>query len=373
MNRGPLGTPFIYLPPWHGDVHAPAIPDAEGHFDHYTPGMPGFAAAHIFGCVRFTLDVWEGYIGQPLVWHFRDHADRLEISLLPEWDNAQYGYGFLEAGSQRDELGRPSLSVSISMSSPMRSGTRSFTPSSACRASAPNIQNMSASRKSFSDCVSLIAAMHFPSVIAQVLDQTHGNLYRTNRLARFSESSTQSQIRSANNTSTMAEFVNGWTNEHALSQPLTGAIFDILVDIFHESLVERGLITPDVENLADLAEIDPRFAPALQSEFDHAFGGDPDAILPKRSSMRATLWDTISRRPCGNLAPTSSTMAMSRAPCLRSIGSKQTADIRGFSFQTSSGAALAGSMQGGRSIPDIAAIFIPIAPCCQSTGLNFRE
>ena len=100
MNRGPLGTPFIYLPPWRGDVHAPAIPDAEGHFDHYTPGMPGFEAAHIFGCVRFTLDVWEGYIGQPLVWHFRDHADRLEISLLPEWDNAQYGYGFLEAGSQ---------------------------------------------------------------------------------------------------------------------------------------------------------------------------------------------------------------------------------------------------------------------------------
>jgi hypothetical protein len=299
MNRGPLGTPFIYLPPWHGDVHAPAIPDAEGHFDHYTPGMPGFAAAHIFGCVRFTLDVWEGYIGQPLVWHFRDHADRLEISLLPEWDNAQYGYGFLEAGSQRDELGRPlpfSLDFDVIAHEVGHAIIYAILGVPRIGTEYPEYVGF---QESFSDCVSLIAAMHFPSVIGQVLDQTHGNLYRSNRIARFSESSTHSQIRSANNTSTMAEFVNGWTNEHALSQPLTGAIFDILVDIFHESLVERGLITPDVENLADLAEIDPRFAPALQSEFDHAFGGDPDgfcqALLDARDIvghyLAETLWE----------------------------------------------------------------------------------
>ena len=77
----------------------------QGNFDHYEPHQPGFMAAHVFGCVRFTLDVWERYLGQPIEWHFRDAYDRLEISLLPWWDNAQYGYGFLEVGSQQDESG----------------------------------------------------------------------------------------------------------------------------------------------------------------------------------------------------------------------------------------------------------------------------
>ena len=89
LNRGPLGTPYLYLPAWAGPAAAPALPDAQGHFDHYRPGEPGFMAAHVFGCVRFTLDVWERYLGQPLEWHFRDGYDRLEISLLPQWDNAQ--------------------------------------------------------------------------------------------------------------------------------------------------------------------------------------------------------------------------------------------------------------------------------------------
>jgi hypothetical protein len=261
--------------------------------------MAGFEAAHIFGGVRFTLDVWEGYIGQPLVWHFRARTDRLEISLLPEWDNAQYGYGFLEAGSQLDELGRAlpfSLDFDVIAHEVGHAIIYAILGVPRIGTEYPEYVGF---QESFSDCVSLIAAMHFPSVIDQVLDQTHGNLYRTNRLARFSESSTQSQIRSANNTHTMAEFVHGWTNEHALSQPLTGAIFDILVDIFHESLVRRGLITPDVENLADLAEIDTRFTAALQSEFDRAFFANPDgfcqALLDARDTvghyLAETLWE----------------------------------------------------------------------------------
>ena len=101
-----------------------------------SPACQALPRPHIFGCVRFTLDVWEGYIGQPLVWHFRDHADRLEISLLPEWDNAQYGYGFLEAGSQHDELGRRSpFSLDFDVIA-HEVGHAIISPYSACRASA---------------------------------------------------------------------------------------------------------------------------------------------------------------------------------------------------------------------------------------------
>ncbi len=28
------GSPYLYLPPWDGDIYAPAVPDADGHFDN---------------------------------------------------------------------------------------------------------------------------------------------------------------------------------------------------------------------------------------------------------------------------------------------------------------------------------------------------
>lgn len=279
VNRGPLGTPFMYLPPWTGRIIEPATPDARGNFDYLRPSMPGFEAAHVFGCVRFTLDVWERYLGQPITWHFRDHYDRLEISILPQWDNAQYGYGFLEVGSQFEKDGSIlpfSLDFDVVAHEVGHAIIFSVLGVPDPGAEYPEYLGF---QEAFSDCVSLIAAMHFPSVIDNVLEETHGNLYRANRLSRFSEFSPHRQIRSANNKRTMDEFAHGWKDEHELSQPLTGAIFDILVDIFHERLVARGLISRAVEDLADIAEFDPTVEASVQYAFDRAFERNADGFV----------------------------------------------------------------------------------------------
>ncbi|MDW6025081.1 hypothetical protein SAZ10_25310 [Mesorhizobium sp. BAC0120] len=297
VNRGPLGTPYIYLPPWAGKIFEPAVPDEQGNFDHYRPSMPGFEAAHVFGCARFTLDVWEHYLGQPLVWHFRDHYDRLEISILPQWDNAQYGYGFLEVGSQFEKDGRVlpfSLDFDVIAHEVGHAIIYSVLGVPSPGTEYPEYLGF---QEAFSDCASLIAAMHFPSVLDNVLTETRGNLYLANRLERFSEFSPHRQIRSANNKRTMAEFVHGWKDEHLLSQPLTGAIFDILVDMFHESLVARGLISPAVENLADIAEFDPAAEARLQDAFNCAFFRNSDgffeALLAARDVVGTYLAETL--------------------------------------------------------------------------------
>lgn len=297
MNHGPLGTPFIYLPPWRKAISAPAFPGERGDFDHYEPGMPGFEAAHLFGCVRFTLDAWERYLGQPLEWHFRDHFDRLEISILPDWDNAQFGYGYLEVGSQfeRDGSVLPfSLDFDIIAHEVGHAIAYSVLGVPGPGTEYPEYLGF---QEAFADCVSLVAAMHFPSVIDNVLGETHGNLYLANRLARFSEFSPHRQIRSANNQRTMAEFVGGWKDEHELSQPLTGAIFDILVDVFHESLVGRGLISARVENLADIAETEPAARRTLQDAFDRAFAGNAagfaEALLDARDVVGTYLTEAL--------------------------------------------------------------------------------
>ena len=81
----------MYLPPWDGPIQPPASPDAAGHFDHIQPGDPGFEAAHLFGSAHFTLDVWEGFFGRKIPWHFRRDYDRLELSILPTFNNAYVG------------------------------------------------------------------------------------------------------------------------------------------------------------------------------------------------------------------------------------------------------------------------------------------
>ena len=279
MNRAPLGTPFIYLPQWTGPRLAPALPDENGNFDYLTPDMPGFEAAHAFGCVRFTLDVWENYLGRPLDWHFSERFEKLEISILPHWNNAQFGYGFLEIGSQFEPDGRVlpfTLDFDVIAHEVGHAIIYSVLGVPLPNAEFPEYEGF---QEAFSDCVSLIAAMHFPSVIDQVLDETRGNLYLSNRIARFSEFPGQRQIRTANNTRTMDEFVDGFKNEHDLSEPLTGAIFDILADIFHESLVERGLISPEVEELAEMVEFGGAESAELQDAFDRAYADDSDGFV----------------------------------------------------------------------------------------------
>jgi hypothetical protein len=296
-NRGPYGTPFIYLPPWTGPTRAPPVPDESGHFDHYRPGDPGFNAAHVFGAIRFTLDVWERYLGQPVTWHFHDHFERLEISLLPDWNNAQYGYGYIEIGSLFEHGRRiASFALDFDVIAHEIGHAIVYSVIGVPRADAEYPEYLGF-HESFSDLVSLVAAMHFPSVVAGVLEQTGGNLNRENRLARFSEFAPHRQLRRANNRRTMAEFTSHYKDEHALSQPLTGAIFDILADVFHENLVECGLISRETENLADIAEHDTAADIAVQRVFEDAFATDPPgfrtALEQARDVIGAYLAETL--------------------------------------------------------------------------------
>src|SRR3954454_24112039 len=50
-----------YLPPYRGPVHRPAQPGPDGNFDWIPVETEQFLAAHLYGTVRRTLDIWEHY------------------------------------------------------------------------------------------------------------------------------------------------------------------------------------------------------------------------------------------------------------------------------------------------------------------------
>ena len=106
-------------------------------------------------------------------------------------------------------------------------------------------------------------------------------------------------MRLAANSLTLSDFAAGWTDEHNLAQPLTGAIFDILVDVFHEHLLDRSLISPEVEDLADQLEYRPEYEELIHSLFADAYAQDPQgfkmALLETRDTLGLLLAGAWSR------------------------------------------------------------------------------
>ena len=99
--------PPHYVPPYRGPVYAPALPGPDGHFDHIPAETEQFLAAHLYGTVRWTLDIWEHYLRRRVVWLDADAHPQLELIPVVRWPNAQSGPGFLETGLKPNRMGRP--------------------------------------------------------------------------------------------------------------------------------------------------------------------------------------------------------------------------------------------------------------------------
>jgi hypothetical protein len=284
--------PPDYGPPYRGLLLPPARPDRDGHFDHLSIDTPQFLAAHQFGSMRYTLDIWEHYLGHRIEWWDSDVHPRTELIPLVDWDNAQSGPGFIETGLWQGEDGAVQpYALNFDVIAHETGHQILFSQvgvPTADQISAPFL----AFHESFSDLVALIAVMHFPSVLARLLEQTQGNLYVLNLVNRIAETSAHTQIRLAANTTTMDDVADitmapdgAWTdptgqhrNQHWIAAPLTGAIFDVLVEVYQDTLAVEGLI-PDAANAqgwtreevdAAFVDLNEMFSRAL-ARFDREF------------------------------------------------------------------------------------------------------
>jgi len=274
-----MSGPGAFLPPWTGPAYPPALPDAAGHFDHIPVDAPEFEAAHLYAAVRLTLDIWEGYFGHRLEWHFRSRSQQLELVLQRDlFENAFMGFGFLEVGVHKARNGdiHPfSLNFDV-----IAHETGHCIIFSAVGVPAPDKASSEylGFHESAADLTALIAAMHFKSVLDELLKNTRGNLYTLNHVNRIIELTGNGQIRRAANDKTLYDFEDGWQDEHTLAQPLTAAIFDILVDVFHEQLLDAKLIDHAAEDLSDHLENDPDYHAVMQPIFDRAYARAPDVF-----------------------------------------------------------------------------------------------
>ena len=288
----------LVLPPWQGRTEPGAMPSADGQFDHFAPGSAGFRLAHLYGCVRFALDVWEVYLGRQIPWHFGRDFGRLELIAQRGWNDAQMGYGYLEVGEAPLSDGSVSdhcLNFDVIAHEVGHAMMMTFAGGfDRARVTV----DYEALHEASADWAAMIASLHLTPVTDELLETTQGDLDTANRLNRFAELSSTSQIRQANNTRTMWDFAAGWDNEHQLALPLVAAFFDAFVAVYKAVLVRHGAIPAALDDIAEMAERQTAWRGRARAGFARAYARHPtrfhDALAEAReiaAAMLVAIWE----------------------------------------------------------------------------------
>ena len=292
----------FFRPPFSGDKREPVRPGPDGHFTHLDPNSREFSAATMYATVRRVLDIWEDYFGHRVDWHFESDFDRLEMIPLIEWDNAQSGYGFLEFGFGRTPSGtidhtRPYCENFDVLAHEIG---HSMIFSEVGIPSSPDDEGIDygGMHESAGDLVAIIASLHFSSLVDELLRSTKGNLLTVNGLDRVGELSESREIRVALNARRMSDV---GPEPHERSLPLTGAIFDTMVEVFQEDLVSKGLISEELRDRSTNLPGSAEDLAAIQSDFTAAYTGNEaefkEALLLARDylgRLLAVTWSALS-------------------------------------------------------------------------------
>jgi hypothetical protein len=288
-------------PPYEGPT-ATLAKARNGNWDHYKIEDREFKSCAMYATVRFVLDIWEGYRGKPIEWVFRQHFEKLELIPQIEWGNAQSGYGFLEFGygsidNQIDHEKPHCLNFDVLAHELGHNFIFSLVgfPTSEAKLTA----DFGGFHESCGDLVAIVSSLHFETMVTRLLTRTSGNLFSRNELARLGELSEVEQIRIAFNDDTMGTV---GTEPHDRSTPLTGAIFDIFVEMYQYLLVNAELITEDLANRSfnnNVLQL-PSDIEKIQKEFDVAFKknskGFTKALISARDYLGKLLilaWDGL--------------------------------------------------------------------------------
>ncbi|WP_425040990.1 hypothetical protein [Primorskyibacter sp. S187A] len=261
---------YPYLPPYSGPKAPPTEPSPDGHWDHIAPDDPAFLGVHVFGCVARILDVWEGYLGNRVNWHFSDTYERLEIVPMIDWANAQSGYGLLEFGYRTMPDGARDLyALNFDVIAHEIGHSILFSEIGLPRPGLAYGPDFRAYHEGVSDLCSLFGMLHFDTAMDRLLRRGSGNLMALNELNRVAELADERQIRIAGNARKMSEVGE---EVHDKSRPFTGAMFDVLVQTYHDLAVDRGLVDLPPGSIPDARDINSdvshTYAAAFEADYE---------------------------------------------------------------------------------------------------------
>jgi hypothetical protein len=291
-----------------GEYFDPPKPNQEDHYDEIDINSRSFLNTTIYATIRFSLDIWENYIGENIKWVQKENSfERLEIiPLIIQKTNAFAWEGYVEYGYSGI---RPSSNFNINEIKPFCENFDVICHEFGHQIIFSNIgltnsiKEFSGFHESAGDLVSIVNSLHFDTMVDKLLEKTKGNLFSFNILESLAELSKTTQLRHAFNNYKMSDVEK---EEHDLSMPLTGAFFDIFVEVYQELLVKNKLITENLarRSLQDEAPDDPNdpVQIEIQNEYNSEYIGKEqkfkDNLLKARDyigKLLGLLWKDLSR------------------------------------------------------------------------------
>lgn len=308
-NKKPYTNRGDDHPPYKGEYFDPPKPDQDGHYNNIDINSRSFLSTTMYATLRFGLDIWESYMG-PIEWITQKQNSFKRLELIPfiNEQNAFAGPGYLEYGYGGI---RPTNDFNINKIKPFcenfdvlchELGHQIVYSFVGYPDEGKETYDFGGFHEFSGDIVSIVTSLHFDTMVDKLLEKTKGNLFTFNILGRLAELSDTEQIRNAFNNKIMSKVSD---EPHDRSEPLTGAFFDVLVEVYQLYLVKNNLISEDLarrslndENPDD--DNDP-VRIKIQEEFNSAYLGKEqefkDSLLNSRDyvcKLLSQLWKTIS-------------------------------------------------------------------------------
>lgn len=318
---------YPYLPPYQGQTLPPAEPSPEGHWDHIDPDSEAFLGVHVFGCVARVMDIWQGYLQRRIPWHFEGTYERLEIIPLIDWQNAQSGFGMLEFGYNPSPDGASVDHYALNFDVIAHEIGHSILCSELGfpeNDGAPG-PDWLAYHEVVADLTSLLSMLHFDTAVDRLLRRNSGNLLALNELNRVAELADERQIRIAGNARKMSDV---GAEVHDKSRPFTGAVFDAVVQTYHDIAVDQGLVDLPPGTIPDARDFDTdiadHYAVAFANGYEHKHFQLKEALERARDAVARGLAHSWDRLDSGTL--TYADAAVSLCETLQTQNEGQVAD-----------------------------------------------
>ena len=220
----------------------PVPPNAMGDFIQ-VPGTPAFDGVHAFAVVRETLTMYQRALGTPVPWQWNSATNSDPLKVFPragETPNAFYSrsdkslrfFFFTPPGSPP---GTPQVftcrSLDIVAHETGHAVLDGLQPGWLALGNPPQTGGL---HESFGDLTAIFLALSQLDQVEAVIAQTKANLHDKTFLADLAEQfglalGRPNGLRNADNDLRLSQV---GTEVHAISQVFTGAIYDILADIF---------------------------------------------------------------------------------------------------------------------------------------------
>ena len=221
----------------------PLRPNPDGHFE-FEAGTPEFSVAAPFAIVHTVLRIWRHYFERAEPWTFPPGTpERLQVFPHIRSYNAWSGGGTFEFGYP--DFPRHLKNPFCENFEVVAHETGHLIMKSVVGTMPDDEKSIQhrAHEEAAADLIAMFSVLQFDSVVDRVLGDTDGQLYGDNVLSWIGEWGVTGTkvVRRLFNEATMASARDvKEVEKHGLSLPFSGAVFDLLVEVFKGKLVDDG-------------------------------------------------------------------------------------------------------------------------------------